>query len=416
MSNPPIIVIGAGIVGVCCASYLRREGREVVLLEREEGPGEGTSKGNAGALSPGSCVPLAMPGVFRKIPGWLTDPEGPLTIQPRYFLRALPWLMRFTASATPARVQQIADGLRLLHRHVYDCYEPLVNRAGCQALIHQSGTLNLYRSEAALKASMSDWKIRADRGGTMEVLTGAQMRELEPALSPAFTHGVLLPDHGYLANPYRLVRALAQQFVAEGGRIEQAAVRALRGTQAAGRVTVTLADGRELTAERVVVAAGAWSSALLAPLGIRIPLETQRGYQVTIADAGVQPRMPITVSEDKYYATPMEDGLRVAGTVEFAGLDAPPQYRRARKLLEQVRQVYPSIDTTRFTEWMGHRPCLPDTLPAIGSPRGHAGLVLAFGHGHNGMTSGPVTGRLVTDLVAARRPFIDPAPFLPDRF
>jgi D-amino-acid dehydrogenase len=131
---------------------------------------------------------------------------------------------------------------------------------------------------------------------------------------------------------------------------------------------------------------------------------------------GVQPRMPITVSEDKYYATPMDEGLRVAGTVEFAGLKAPPVYRRARKLLEQVRQVYPSIDTTRFTEWMGHRPCLPDTLPAIGSPRGHAGLVLAFGHGHNGMTSGPVTGRLVTDLVAARRPFIDPAPFSPDRF
>ncbi len=173
MSNPPIVVIGAGIVGVCCASYLRREGHEVVLLERE-GPGEGTSKGNAGALSPGSCVPLAMPGVFRKIPGWLSDPEGPLTIQPRYLLRALPWLMRFTASATPARVQQIADGLRALDRHVYDCYEPLVSGAGCEALIHRSGTLNLYRSEAALKASMSDWKIRSDRGGQMEVLSGAQ--------------------------------------------------------------------------------------------------------------------------------------------------------------------------------------------------------------------------------------------------
>jgi D-amino-acid dehydrogenase len=242
------------------------------------------------------------------------------------------------------------------------------------------------------------------------------MREMEPALSPAFTHGVLLPEHGYLSNPYRLVRTLAQQFVADGGRIEQAAVRALRGTQAAGRVTVTLDDGRELAAARVVVAAGAWSSALLAPLGIRIPLETQRGYQVTIADAGVQPRMPITVSEDKYYATPMEDGLRVAGTVEFAGLNAPPQYRRARKLLEQVQQVYPGIRTARFTEWMGHRPCLPDTLPAIGSPRGHAGLMLAFGHGHNGMTSGPVTGRLVADLMASRRPFIDPAPYSPDRF
>jgi D-amino-acid dehydrogenase len=138
MSAKPIVVVGAGIVGVCCAAYLRREGREVVIVERES-PGDGTSKGNAGALSPGSCVPLAMPGVFGKIPGWLTDPEGPLTIQPSYFLRAFPWLMRFTLSATPARVQRIADGLRGLHRHVYDCYEPLVKAAGCGDLIHPSG-------------------------------------------------------------------------------------------------------------------------------------------------------------------------------------------------------------------------------------------------------------------------------------
>jgi D-amino-acid dehydrogenase len=147
-----------------------------------------------------------------------------------------------------------------------------------------------------------------------------------------------------------------------------------------------------------------------------VPLETQRGYQVTIADAGVQPRLPVAVSEEKYYATPMEDGLRVAGTVEFAGLEAPPVYRRARRLLEQVGELYPGVRTGSFTEWMGHRPCLPDSLPAIGSPRGHPGLILAFGHGHNGMTSGPVTGRLIADLVAGRAPFLDPAPYSPDRF
>jgi D-amino-acid dehydrogenase len=414
MSARPIVVIGAGIVGVSCASYLRREGHEVLILERDA-PGEGTSKGNAGALSPGSCVPIAMPGVFGKIPGWLSDPEGPLTIQPRYFLRVFPWLVRFTLSARPARVAQIADGLRALHRHVYECYAPLAANAGCADLIHRSGTLAVYRSERAFQQSQSDWKIRLDRGGECRPVSGAELRDIEPALAPAFTHGMLLPDHGYLANPHRMVQALAAQFVADGGRIEKNAARALQRS-GAGTMSVVLDDGRTLEAERVVLAAGAWSGRLLAPLGIRIPLETQRGYQVTIADAGVVPRLPVSVSEGKYYATPMEGGLRVAGTVEFAGLEAPPVYRRARKLLEQVRELYPAVRVETFTEWMGHRPCLPDSMPAIGSPRGHPGLMLAFGHGHNGMTSGPVTGRLVADLVAGRKPFIDPAPYSPDRF
>lgn len=240
------------------------------------------------------------------------------------------------------------------------------------------------------------------------------MRELVPELAPAWTHGVLLPDHGYLSNPYRLVTALAAQFVADGGRLERTRVRALQPCPEG--LKVMLDDGRAIDAARVVVAAGAWSSALLAPLGVRVPLETQRGYQVTIADAGVMPKLPVTAVEDKYYATPMEDGLRVAGTVEFAGLEAPPAFRRARRLLEQVQQLFPNVRVDRFTEWMGHRPCLPDSLPAIGAPRGHPRLLLAFGHGHHGMTGGAPTGRLIADLVAGRRPFIDPAPYTPDRF
>lgn len=414
MSARPMVVIGAGIVGVCCASYLRRDGHEVILLERE-GPGEGTSKGNAGALSPGSCVPLAMPGIVGKVPGYLRDPEGPLIIRPSYFLKALPWLLRFAAAARRDRIAGIADGLRALHRHVYDCYAPLVASAKCGDLFHQTGTLNVYRSEAAFKASLPDWKIRTDRGGECRFVEGGELREIEPALAPEYTHGVMLPDHAYVADPYRLTKALAAQFVADGGRIERHDVRAVERGEGDSMRVVT-ASGAVIDAARVVVAAGAWSTRLVAPLGVRIPLETQRGYHVTLTDAGVTPRVPVTEPAGKYYATPMEAGLRVAGTVEFAGLEAPPDYRRARLLLGQVRRLYPSVRTESFTEWMGHRPCLPDSMPAIGIPRAVPGLVVAFGHGHNGMTSGPVTGRLVADLVAGRQPFLDPAPYSPDRF
>ena len=408
-----VVVVGAGIVGVCCASYLRRDGHDVTLVERE-GPGEGTSKGNAGALSPGSCVPLAMPGIVRKVPGWLTDPEGPLRIRPAYLPRALPWLVRFVRSAKPERVAEISDALRALHRHVFESYEPLVREAQCADLIRRTGTMVVYRSEQAFVSSRREWELRRERGAELRELSAGELHELEPMLAPEYSHGVLSPDHGYVANPYRLVTRLAEQFVADGGRLERGFVRALRH-DADGGLTLQL-DGREIKAGKVVIATGAWSSALTSTLGIRLPLESQRGYHVTLTSPGFEPRIPVSSSEGKFYATPMEGGLRVAGTVEFAGLEAPPDFRRARRLLTQVKTLYPQVRTESFTEWMGHRPCMPDSLPVIGAAPGHAGVFLAFGHGHNGMTSAPVTGRIVADLVAGRAPFIDAAPYSADRF
>ncbi|MEO5694582.1 MAG: FAD-dependent oxidoreductase [Usitatibacter sp.] len=408
-----VVVVGAGIVGVCCASYLRREGFAVTLVEREA-PGEGTSKGNAGALSPGSCVPLAMPGIVKKVPGWLMDPEGPLSIRPTYLPKALPWLLRFVRSARPERVEEISDALRALHRHVFECYEPLVRDAGCTDLIRRTGTMVVYRSEQAFASSRGEWEMRRVRGAEVRELSAAELHDLEPMLAPEYAHGVLSPDHGYVANPHRLVTRLAEQFVADGGRLVRGNVRALRP---GGDGTFTLQlEEREISADKVVIATGAWSSALTSTIGVRLPLETQRGYHVTLTDPGFEPRIPVSSSEGKFYATPMESGLRVAGTVEFAGLEAPPDYRRARRLLAQVKSLYPQVRTEAFTEWMGHRPCMPDSLPVIGPAPGHAGVFLAFGHGHNGMTSGPVTGHLIADFVTGREPFIDAAPYSAGRF
>lgn len=408
-----IVVVGAGIVGVSCASYLRRDGHAVTLIEREA-PGAGASWGNAGALSPGSCVPLALPGIMRKVPGWLMDPQGPLSIRPAHLPRALPWLLRFIRSARPERVAEISDALRALHQHVFECYEPLVTQAGCADLIRRTGTVVVYRSERAFLASRREWDMRRERGAQVQVLSAGELHELEPALAPVHTHGVLSPDHGYVANPHRLVTALAARFVADGGRIEHGHVRALR-RGADGGLTVVM-EGRELAAGQVVVAAGAHSGAITSTIGLRLPLESQRGYHVTLSDPGFEPRIPVASSEGKFYATPMEGGLRVAGTVEFAGLEAPPDFRRARRLLEQVKGLYPRVRVEAFTEWMGHRPCMPDSLPVIGRAPGHEDVILAFGHGHNGMTSGPVTARLVAELVAGHKPLIDLAPYSPGRF
>ena len=408
-----VIVIGAGIVGVCAASYLLRDGHAVTLVD-PDGFGERTSKGNAGAISPGSCVPLAMPGVFKDIPGWLVDPDGPLAIRPTYLPRALPWLVRFSLAARETRIDPIADALFALHSRVFDAYAPLIKNAGAEDAIRRSGVLYLYETEASFQGSMPEVEMRRRRGVRVELLGQPEIHQLEPLVAERFQHAMFLPEHGHTVNPHRLVNALAQQFLRDGGTFAKAAARGFARHD--GKVTGVITDAGTLNAEILVIAAGVWSRALMRMLGHDVPLESQRGYHVMLTDPGIQPRLPVTAVEGKYFATPMEGGLRVAGTVEFGGLNAAPNWRRARVLLQQVKQLYPTIDTSKHDEWAGHRPCLPDSVPAIGAVRGHPNVYAAFGHGHNGMTGGPPTGRAIADLVAGRPAGFDLSPYRPDRF
>lgn len=407
------IVVGGGIVGVSCASYLLREGLEVQIIERAE-IGAGASRGNAGALSPGSCVPLAMPGIMRKVPSWLMDPEGPLVVRPTYLMRAAPWLLRFVATARNERVERIADALRALHQGVYEAYAPILSQLEPNELVRRSGTLIVFKAPDGLEGSRREIEMRRARGARVDIIGADEIRQLEPSLAPNYRHGLFLPEHGYVTDPELVVQRMAETFVGHGGSVTVADVSSI---SIAGKAPcVTLTSGERLDAEAVIVAAGAWSGRLLRTGGVRVPLETQRGYHLTLASPNITPRCPVTVSEEKVYATPMRGGLRVAGTVEFAGLEAKPNWQRAKRLAAVAQRMYPGIEYAQATEWMGHRPCLPDSLPMIGPVPGLPGVFAAFGHGHNGMTSGPVTGRLIADLVTGRRSPFDLAPYRVDRF
>jgi D-amino-acid dehydrogenase len=408
-----IVVIGAGIVGACCAAWLVRDGHAVTLLD--PGPEErAASWGNAGAISPGSCIPLAMPGVLRKVPGWLLDADGPLVVRPRYALKAAPWLARFVAAGRASRVPAIADALRALHGPVYESYAALIGDDFGDGLIRRSGSLVVYRGEAAFAGAAGEWRMRRERGARFERVQGAELHSLVPALSGAFTHAMLQPDHGYVVDPLRLTRAIIDSARSAGARLHRA--RAIRLAPGSQRVEVVVEGGEAIAADRVVVAAGAWSRALVEGIGIRIPLETQRGYHLHVRRPAIELPMPVSFAQDKFYATPMAGGIRLAGTVEFAGLASPPDERRASRLSRIAARWLPKLTVEGATPWMGHRPCLPDSLPAIGPVAQDPRIVLAFGHGHNGMTSAPTTGRLVADLVAGRPPRIDAAPYRPDRF
>jgi D-amino-acid dehydrogenase len=408
-----VAVIGAGVVGLACASYLQMQGQRVTLID-PRAPGEYCSFGNAGCFSRGSCVPLGLPGIWKQVPGWLLDRNGPLHIPLRYVPQVAPWLWRFQRSTSMARVNAIADALHALLTVTLDKWRPLAARAGVPELIRQDGYAFAYESEAGFAADALGREIRRRHGVVIDVLTGAAIREYDPVLSPGITHLVRLPEQGHCPNPLRLSRALARRLRDGGATFVQASATGFDIVD--GKVVRVVTDGYAVETDAVVVAAGAHSKALSAQLGSDVPLETERGYHLMLTSPSVVPRAPVASAERKYFVTPMEEGLRIAGTVELAGLDAPPNYARADALLVQARRLLPGLDGTAVSRWMGHRPSLPDSLPVIGRALRASNVWLAFGHGHVGLTAAAPTGEIIADLIAGRTPFLDIRPFSADRF
>ena len=408
-----VAVIGAGVVGLACASYLQMRGHAVTVIDPRP-PGEYCSLGNAGCFSRASCVPLGLPGVWKKVPGWLLDSRGPLVIAPRYALRIAPWLWRFQRSTSMARVNEIADALHPLLDATLDKWRPLAERAGVPELIRQDGYAWVYESEKAYLGDSLGRELRRARGVKLEVLTGGAIREFDKVLSPRLSHMVLMPEQGHCPNPLRLSRALAERLEADGARFLPHRARGFE--LADGRVKGVITDQGPIEAHAVVIAAGAHSNELSSQIGSRVPLETERGYHVMLEAPSVMPRIPICSGEGKYFATPMEGGLRIAGTVELAGLEAPPDYSRADALLEDSRDLFPTLTHGKVERWMGHRPSLPDSMPVIGRSPRVPNAFFAFGHGHVGLTAAAPTGEIVADQLDGRTPFMDVRAFSADRF
>jgi len=408
-----VTVIGAGVVGLACATQLQMRGHAVTLVDPRP-PGEYCSFGNAGCFSRASCVPLGLPGLWRHVPGWLLDPSGPLTIRWRHGLSLAPWLWRFQRASSASRVNRIADALHALLTVTLDKWRPLAAHAGVPELIVQDGYAFAYESATAFAADALGRQIRAAHGVRIDVLQGPDIVAFDAALSPRLTHLVVLPEQGHCPNPLRLSRALATRLRAGGARFVEAPAAGFHVV--AGRVTAVRTPGVSIATDAVVVAAGVHSAALAAQLGNGVPLESERGYHVMLEAPDVMPRVPIASGEGKYFATPMEEGLRIAGTVELASVDAPPDDGRADALLANAQRLFPALRARRYTRWMGHRPSLPDSLPVIGRSRNASNAVFAFGHGHVGLTAAAPTGEIVADLVAGREPFMAIAPFAADRF
>jgi D-amino-acid dehydrogenase len=408
-----VAVIGAGIVGLSTAFKLIEAGRRVTLVDRK-GIAEETSRGNAGGLAFSDVMPLASSGMLRKLPKWLTDPLGPLTIPPAYLPRIAPWLVRFWRAGWPDRVAASIAAQSGLMRLAQAETQSLVKAAGIGGMLRPDGVLELHESEAELAASAPGWEARRREGIDFTHVRGVELAELQPGLDPRFVAGTFIPSWTQVSDPYDYAVALAEACRKRGAEVVVAEV---GGVSVEGEnVLLRLTDGRNMIAAATVVAQGAWSKDQARQLGDDVPLETERGYNTTLPPDSFDLRRQLTFGGHGFVVSPLTSGIRIGGAVELGGLKLPPNFARADAMLKKAAAFMPGLKTTGGKQWMGFRPSMPDSLPVIGASRRSPKVVYAFGHGHLGLTQAAATGKLVAELLTGARPSIDLTPFSPQRF
>ena len=409
-----IAVIGAGIVGICAATYLAEAGFRVAIFDRT-GVCEETSSGNAAALAFSDVLPLAQKGIMRNLPRWLADPLGPLAIPPAYLPRLAPWLWRFwRASSSRHYDTGIAAQVSLMQLAEAEWMQ-LFDRSGTRHMVREDGSLELYESEAEFSSSLPGWAERTKYGIDFTHLDRDGLEALQPGLAASFIKATFVPAWKTVADPKLLGKALFERIQkCDQVRYETASVSNVVALEKGAQLQ--FADGRTARFKKAVVCAGAWSHFLAKPLGDTIPLETERGYHVTLPSDAFDVKRQLIFSGHGFVITPLDTGLRVAGTVELGGLERAPNYARAKAILEKSKRFLPGLKPENGREWMGYRPSLPDSLPVIGTSKATSDIVYAFGHGHLGLTQAAATGRVVQDLVLGRTSAISLSPYSPQRF
>ncbi len=410
--NKKIAIIGAGIVGVSCAIHLARLGKNVMLIDKA-GPAEGTSHGNAGVLACCSIVPVTTPGILSRAPKMLFSEDGPLFMKWGYFPKLLKFLVPYLKASKAETVDHVAKNLAPLLIDSVDEHFNVSEGSKAQKWLKKSPYMFVYKNRAAYEADSYTWDIRKKYGFEWEVLEGDTIREREPSVSKDYDCAVILEDHGFVTNPGQYVKDLAETAIAAGVELRIAAVDNIRQTDEGATLETSNGD---IEVEAAIIATGAWSSVLSQPHGANVPLETERGYHIVLAEPSSQPSIPIMDTTRKFVATPMADGLRLAGIVEFGGLHAPPSKGPFDLLMRGVHALLPNFKYKSKVTWMGHRPATADSLPVIGRSPISKNVYFGYGHHHVGLTAGPKTGRLLAEMVAGLQPNIDLHAYRADRY
>jgi D-amino-acid dehydrogenase len=412
MKPQNVVVIGAGIVGVSAAIWLRRAGCDVTLLDRSA-PGQGTSFGNGGILASCAMVPVATPGMMLKGPKLLLDPNFPLFLRWSYLPKLAPWLMKYLSHANDKDTRRIAKGLTPIVSDSVEQHKSLSDEGSAARFVQQSDYCFAYTDRAAFEADRYVWDLRKKAGFVPDLIEGDAVQEYDPAYGETVKFLAVMREHGFVTNPGAYVAELARVFEGMGGKCVTAEVRDF--DLSGGQISAVLTDLGRIECDKAVLSTGVWSKPLMAKLGLKVPLESERGYHIVFKDPSIALKSPCMVASGKFVATPMEMGLRCAGIVEFGGLTAGPSKAPIKFLKKAVKNTFPDLAYSEAEEWLGHRPAPADSLPLIGEIA-NTGVYPAFGHHHIGLTGGPKTGRLVAGLVTGNKSNLDLAPYDPNRF
>jgi D-amino-acid dehydrogenase len=410
-----VLVLGAGIVGVSTALHLQRRGRSVALIDRR-GPGEETSYGNAGVIEASSVLPYAFPA-WSKIPAILSGNDPAARADLMQLPKLAPWLMKLRREGSSFdRRLASARALRPLLQRVRAEHKVLMAEADATRYLKEDGWVRIYRSKESFEADARMREIAGEFALPIESMDAADYITVEPHLKPNFAMASWLKDTASVSSPGNVTKAYAAHFVASGGNLVKGDAKSLRGLPAGGW-SVAVEGGEQIVGTEAVVTLGPWSMDVLGRLGYRFPLGIKRGYHKHFkAEGNAVLNRPVVDVEKGYAIAPMERDYRITTGAEFTDRDAPPNPVQVAQVLPLARELFPLGDAVETDAWMGRRPCFPDSLPIVDRAWDHKGLWLNFGHGHLGFTLGPITGRLIAEMMTGEAPVVDPLPYRATRF
>ncbi len=413
---PPkdVTIVGAGIIGICCALSLLKRGLSVRVIEKD-GIAEATSSGNAGVISPWSCIPQSMPGTWKQIPGLLMSSNSPLSISPSHFLKFIPWGLKFiNAGNTPKKAEQLSIAMYGLNAQSIELYKSYLAGTGEEALIKDSWAIHAHRKENL--PSMSDLavRLRTNIGADIEIVDGEALQKIEPALSTEYKGAILIKGQARTVDPEKLGKTLADKAKALGADFQTLSVRNLKPLE--DNTWLIETEQGSLHAEKVIIAAGSESMTLLSSLNVKVPLEQERGYHIEFLNPQVSLNHSVMDVDYKFISSSMEGGIRSAGTAEFSGSNTPPNYQRAEMLKAMTKKMLPKLQIGETKKWMGVRPSFPDSLPCLCELPKFKGLFTAFGHSHYGLSMAPKTGEILADLITNTHSDINLEPYSIERF
>ena len=410
MQKNKIGIIGAGIQGVCNALFLQKKGFDVTLFDRDE-PGNAASYGNAGHFSPYASVPLNRPDIILDIPQMLLSTRGPLALKWNYIYKMLPWAYKFLKNCTKNKMMHTAKYMHQILNLSLSAYDELFDEININGLIEDNGILYVWNNQN-LNSRNLEIKIRDELGVKQKVLNKKEIHDLEPNLKHFYHGGVFYDYAKHAKNPKKILIKLFENFVSKGGKFLKLDIKELNFDE---QKPVIISENQRLIFDKLIIACGAFSKRLTDKLHEKIPLDTERGYHVHFKGYEHLISRPVVYSNRGFGMTPMEQGLRVVGTVEFGGLDNPLSKKRINNLIINAKEMLDNLPDHK-DEWLGFRPTLPDFLPIIGQSKNYDNVYYCFGHHHLGWTLGAISGKIISNIIANENTNLDIKPYSSLRF